>query len=257
LSHELLTRAGAAQRTGVVGLTRSGKTTLVQALIADVESCVVIDTVHADADWLPFARHFGYVVTSDVADVRRHAKVLFRADIVAIEDHGGWGRPDRPGWQWTELLRAIAWRGNTVTVFDEAMDQLSTRGIHPDARRMVTSGAARGLPTIWGSQAPLFVDTRLMANTEHFFAFGTVNQDYLDVIRARRDVDPEPLRELGPHEFAYHALHAPAWETFAPLPWPPVWLKKRTTRAEPNADDARDELHAARLTEESTPASAG
>lgn len=257
MTHELLTRAGAAQRIGVVGLTRSGKTSLVQSFIADVDSVVVIDTVHVDADWRPFAEHFGYVVTSDVADVRRHARVLFRADIGAVEDRAGWGRPDRPGWQWTELLRAIAWRGNTATVFDEAMDQLSSRGIHLDARRMVTSGAARGLPILWASQAPLHVDTRVMANTEHFFAFGTTNDDYLDVIRERRGVDAAPLRELGPHEFAYHPIHAPQWESYSALPWPPAWLKKRTSRAKANANDAAGDLHDARLTPENDLASAG
>jgi len=240
------TAAGHAERVIFIGLTRSGKTVLMQSLLAGQESVVIIDTKHKGDEWGPFAERWGYVITSDPAQLRRHPRVLFRADIAAVEDRKNWATPGRLGYEgWTQVLRAIRWRGNTIVDFDEGADTLPHQGVHPDARRMATSDAAHGTSLWLGSQSPDHLDTRILANAEHCFAFALQNQEYLEVIRRRRGLDPSPLTELGPYEFAYHRQGANEWELYEPV----TPMNLRTVRAPLNSETPPPEVHDVRLTE--------
>jgi hypothetical protein len=223
----------------------SGKTTLMQSLLAPLHSVVIIDSKHNDADWLGFARTFCYAVSADPSDIRRHARVVFRVDAGALADVTGWRKPGAVGFSWTEALRSILWRQDTVAVFDEAMHSLPSKAVHLDARRISTQGAGLGISAWFGTQAPLFVDTVALSQSEHMFAFASNVDEYLVAVRRLRGIDAELLRGLGSHEFAHHRKGDPGWAHFAPIE--PVIL--RTQYAKPDLNGAAPDLHSAALTE--------
>jgi hypothetical protein len=230
----------------------SGKTTLMQSLLAPLRSVVVIDSKHNDADWVAFAQSFGYVISADPADIRRHERVVFRVDAGALADITGWRKPGAVGFSWTEALRSIIWRRDTVAVFDEAMHSLPSTAVHLDARRISTQGAGLGLGAWFGTQAPLFVDTVALSQSEHMFAFASNVDEYLVSIRRLRGIDAELLRGLGSHEFAHHRKGDPGWAHFAPIE--PVILRTRYANSDLSATPP--DLHTAALTESEAPGEA-
>lgn len=208
---------GDAERVSFVGDTRSGKTTLMQFFLASLGSAVVVDSKHVDDEWLPFARKFGYFVTADPNDIRRHPRVLFRVDAAALADSAGWRKPGSDGWSWTVALRSIIARGNTVAVIDESMHCLPSQGaLHPDARRIVTQGAGMGIPVWLGTQAPVYVDPLSLTQSEHMFSMRYEVDDYLRKLKSLRGIDTEILRTLdaGRYQFAHHRKGDREWSVW-------------------------------------------
>ena len=233
MSIQIRTAPGEAERVLVVGVTRSGKTTLVQALLGEVPSWVVLDSKRLGREWEDFAAQRGAVVSDNPADIRRHERVVFRVDVRSLHDRRGWQQRDTLGFLWTEALLSIFWRqaddASTVAVFDEAMHTLPSSGAHPEARRLSTQGAGMGIPVWLNTQAPLYVDTVSMAQAEHAFAFATHHPKYRAELSLRRGVDCELLAHLaGPrhpdasrrHEFAHHYTGEAEWTELAPLTLP-------------------------------------
>lgn len=223
---EIRTGGGHAERVTFLGDTRSGKTTLMQAFAAapGIESGVVIDSKHVDAEWRPFAESRGYVITADPNDIRRHAKVIFRVDYRSLLDVAGWRKEGSIGWQWTIALQSILWRRSTLVIFDEAMHVLPSKGGagHPEARRIFTQGAGMDIASWLGSQAPLHVDTVALAQSEHLIAFTQPMPEYRSDIRKRRGVDAEILATLRPNEgeggeWAHHQKGRPGWDVYEPI----------------------------------------
>ena len=203
-----------------------------QSLLVGHESVVVIDSKHLD--WGPFAEQYGYVMTADPADIRRHPKVVFQVPTTALDDRAGWKRPGTQGALWSEALASIFWRqppghgGCTLSVFDEGLHTLpSTRPSHPEARRLFTQGAALGLPAYLGTQAPLYVDTIALSQSEHMFSMVQPIEEYRDVVRKRRGVDTSVLSGLEQYAFAYHRLGSPGWVLCPPVT--PVTRVKKAT----------------------------
>jgi hypothetical protein len=231
---DLLTARGEAQRALFFGVTRSGKTTLMQELLRPLRSVVIFDSKQVPQDWQSWGPAHGYVVTADPAEVRRRERVILEVDSRWLDDTQGWRRPGSLGWCWTEALGSALYRasdqGSTVVVFDEAMQTLPVGRCHPDARRLATTGAGMGLPVWLGSQAANWVDLVVLAMAEHCFAFATQNFETISVLSKRRGVDSRILATLhGPdptpddprgrrcHEFAYHFVGRGQWELFSPL----------------------------------------
>jgi hypothetical protein len=224
------TAPGEAERALFVGVTRSGKTCLVQALLCELGSWVVFDSKRVGREWQDFAEARGAVVTENPADIRRHERVVFRVDLRSLQDREGWRREGTLGWLWTEALLSCFWRqsddGSTVVDFNEAMHTLPASGGHPDARRLATQGAGMGLPVFVETQAPLYIDTVTMAQAEHCFAWALHHPKYRKELMDRRGVDCEVLAHLaGPkdpdvtrrHEFAHHFTGDPDWSLFEPI----------------------------------------
>jgi hypothetical protein len=226
---QIRTAPGEAERLLFVGVTRSGKTTLLQALLGQLSSWVVFDSKRLGREWEGFAEQHQAVVSQNPADIRRHERVVFQVDTRSLMDRPGWVRKETIGYIWTEALLSVFWRGSddgtTVAVFDEAMHTLPVNP-HPEALRLQTQGAGLGLPGWTATQAPLFVSTVAMSQAEHCFAFATFHAGYRRELALRRGVDCELLGQLaGPksddvsrrYEFAHHYTGEETWTRFQPL----------------------------------------
>jgi hypothetical protein len=229
VSIQIRTAPDEAERVLIVGVTRSGKTTLCQALLGQLDSWVVFDSKRLGREWAEFAEQHGAVVSQNPGDIRRHERVVFQVDTRSLTDRAGWIRKDSLGYLWTEALLSVFWRqsddGTTVAVFDEGMHTLPVQ-CHPEALRLQTQGAGLGLPVWINTQAPLFINTVAMSQAEHCFAFATFHRGYRKELALRRGVDCELLAELaGPkdpdvvrrREFAHHYTGEQDWTRFQPL----------------------------------------
>jgi hypothetical protein len=231
-------RLGAADRCVYIGLPGWGKTTLVQELLAGVESAVIIDPKGEEREWTAWGRRHGYTVTRDPRYICRlpgdptrgptpRAKVVWLVDSMWIDDRRGWTRKGTPGYQWTDGLERIFTRGHTVAVFDDAMTTLPAGAHHPRGRKIITMGRAREVAAWIVAQAPMWLDTIALRTAEHCFAFTQPSVTWRDRLQEERGVNCDVLATLlppdpqgtGPRtgEFAYHRIGAPAWELFHPI----------------------------------------
>jgi hypothetical protein len=257
---DIRTAAPNAERVVFCGPPRVGKTTLAQGFLGapGMDSVVVVDSKHDDTEWIPFARRFGYVVSGDVADIRRHPRVIHRVDYRSLADRRGWDNEGTAGWLWTEALHAIFERQHTVVYFDEGMHTLPATA-HLEARRLSTQGASLGLPLWLGTQAPLHVDTVALNLAEHFFGFPTYSEAYRKGIAQLRGVDAELLAHLAVYkhrdgtpagaEFAYHRQGAGGWEIFGRI----APLNLRTTSGRRERAQLAEPVDNVRLTADEAP----
>lgn len=217
---DIRTARGEGERAVFLGNTDSGKTFLIQQLAAPMQSVVVMDS-KGDSMWDSYAARHGYLVSGDPADIRRHARVIFRVDSRSLMDRAGWTKPGSAGHVWTDALASCWFRsesGVTLVIFDEALDTLpSAGGAHPDARRIFTSGRTQGLPAWLGAQFPIYVDRRALGTAEHCFSFAQPMPEYRELIRQRRGVPADLLADLDAkaHEFAHHRLGESEWTEFS------------------------------------------
>lgn len=201
-----------------VGTPGSGKTTLIEWLLEPLSSVVVLDSKQHPAEYAAWGPRHGYVVTSDPEQLSRHPKVVLQVDQIALDDRGGWHKPDRAGYRWTETLVRILDRGHTTVVFDEVLQTLPAGQAHPQARRLFTQGRAFGLSVWCGTQVANRADTLVFRLAEHCFAFWTGNELDLKLLKGARGVDPEALTELERYQFAYHQAGSRTWQVCDRLP---------------------------------------
>jgi len=208
---------GRGQRVVFVGPPRHGKSNLQAWLLEPVVSAVVIDSKHHPDEWVKWGPPHGYVVTSDPADISRHAKVVFQVDHRSLADRSGWGKPGTAGHRWEEALTRIIARGNTVTVFDEAVQVLPAGASNPQAQRIYTQGAGFGSAAWAGSQIGNRIDTLIPRLAEHAFVFRVLTAQDLDLIQRARGVDCTPLKTLDRYQFAYHQMGDTEWRINDPV----------------------------------------
>lgn len=212
-------RVSTAERVLIIGATRSGKTYWEYMGLRHVPSWVWIDTKRKPDECARYGRLLGAHVTTDPADLLRYPRVVFQISSVAIGDRSGWERPGSPGYLWTQALRNIKRRTNTLVVWDEAMTSLPANGGHAEARELFTQGAAWNVGSWVGTQAANWLDTVAVRQCEMCVSFRIAGEDQA-VLRKRRSVDCSLLSELGKYEFAVHTWESGEWTRFGPLPAP-------------------------------------
>lgn len=248
----LRTSRGSAERAAFIGVTRSGKTTLMRELAGALQSVVVMDSKQHPGDWIEWAAAHGWAVTRDPAAIRRYPRVVHLVDSRSIQDRAGWEKPGRLGFAWTEALgscfyRAVGEGASTLVIFDEGMHTMALNP-HPDARRLATQGAALGLPVWIGTQAPNWIDTVALAQVEHVLAWSMQNVEHRKVLEKRRGLPCAVLAELaGPddpraarrHEFAHHQVGSDHWEPFAPIEFRTTRTVRERAAPPPPPDNVR------------------
>lgn len=188
-------------------------------LVEGCPSVVVFDSKRHPLEWARWGPAHGYVVSDDPRDISRYRLVVHQVDNRALTDRGGWNRPDRIGYRWTEALNRVIARGNTVAVFDETVQTLPAGAAHPDARRIETQGAAFGIGGWYGTQIANCIDTLIPRLSEHAFVFRMVGGEERARIASYRQVNCDVLATLGGpnspederYEFAYHRMGDDAW----------------------------------------------
>ncbi len=160
---------GRATRQLIVGRTQSGKTTLVQIMIAGYSSVVVID--HKRLFVLPRSVTVEGLAAFRQTWPQRARRVVYRPDPAAHrgEDVGA------------VIDRVLAHRGCsgpdgepascTALVIDEAMELCNQAWILPAYKRAITQGAAKLVPVYSVTQRPIGVHNVLLTEAEHVFAF--------------------------------------------------------------------------------------
>jgi hypothetical protein len=208
---------GRGERLVLIGPPRHGKSNIEAWLLDDARSAIVWDSKHHPDEWVKWGPAHGYVVTRDPADISRHPKVVFQVDHRSLVDRAGWTRPGTAGWLWTDALtRAIA-RGNTVNVFDEAVQVLPAGASHPQAQRIYTQGAGFGSAAWAGSQIGNRIDTLIPRLAEHAVVFRVLTGQDLDLIAKARGLDCAPLKTLDRFHWAYHRMGDSEWRLCGPV----------------------------------------
>lgn len=194
----------------------SGKSKLVTFLIEDSPSVVIIDSKRHPAEWTSWGPQHGFVVTADPADISRHPKVVWQVSAHTLLDVGGFQKPGRPGYAWTDGLLRIMKRRNTIAIFDELVQQLPAGRPHPSAVQILTQGGAY-MVSPWGNtQYANRVETMIIRGAVHCFCFQLQPFD-AEEVHAKRGV-ALPAEPLPPYGFHYHRTNTPAWQACQPVP---------------------------------------
>jgi len=207
------------ERAMFVGPPRHGKSNIIAWHLEPCRSVVIFDSKRHPDEWARWGPKHGYVVSEDPVDISHHAKVVHQVDNRALTDRGGWTKPGRIGYRWTEALARFIARGHTIGVFDETVQTLPAGLAHPDARRIQTQGAAFGSGGWFGTQIANCIDTLIPRLSEHAFVFRMVGREERARLASARAVDCDVLATLGgPNseqdrrfEFAYHRMGDDAW----------------------------------------------
>lgn len=211
-------RIGRGERVLFVGTPRSGKSNLIMAMLVHQSSFVVVDSKRHNEEWVLWAPLVGAVVTSDPAEIERHARVIYQPRERQFRDRQGWTRPDTEGWQWTLALEALQRRGRrtpTIAVFDEVIQSMPAGSCHPIAAEILTQGAGFGISVWGGTQIPNRMETLLPRLAEHCFSFAMHNLADRRILAATRGCACEELALLpGPprsYDYGYHRVGARSW----------------------------------------------
>jgi len=192
-----------------VGPMRSGKSNLIAWLLDDHPSVVIIDSKRHPDEWAAWGPKHAYQVTQDPALISKKPKVVWQVPMEVLLDRGGWDKPDRLGYQWTDGLRRVMHRGDTVVVFDELVHVLPAGAPHPCAVQILTQGGAYRLSAWGGSQYANRVETMIVRGAVHAFCFQLQPFDS-KLIAEKRGV-PLPDEPLAPYGFHYHLTNTDAW----------------------------------------------
>lgn len=149
---------GRATRTLIVGRTQSGKTTLVQLLVAGYSSIVVIDHKHR----FELARA---VTVEGPAAFRQTWPQRARRIVYWPDPHA------RRSADVDEVLGRVLAYGRTALVVDEAMNLCNQGWILTAYRRAITEGAGLLVPVYSCTQRPIGIHNVLLTEAEHLFAF--------------------------------------------------------------------------------------
>jgi hypothetical protein len=199
-----------------VGPMGSGKSKLITFLLDDARSDVIIDSKRHPDEWAAWGPRHGHVVTSDPRDISRHPKVVWQVTVETLLDVGGFDKPGRPGYLWTDGLKRIMARGSTIVVFDELVQQLPAGHPHASAVQIITQGGAYKLSP-WGcSQYANRVETMIVRGAVHAFCFQLQAYDAGEVLKKRGVA--LPAEQLPPHGFHYHLTNTPTWIRCQPVP---------------------------------------
>ncbi len=177
---------------------------------------VVIDSKADPGEWAAWGPPRGYVVTRDPNDIARHPLVVFQPDQVDLMDVRRWRDPQAP---WTRALIRTFERGNSVVVFDEALQTLPSSSPHPIAVKLLTQGRSRNLSVWAGSQVGNRHETLVARLAEHCLAFRQLHGQDLALLREARGIDCGVLSTLPDWHFAWHRHGLPEWHVFGPVPF--------------------------------------
>lgn len=198
-----------------IGPMRSGKSNLIAWLLEPLSSVVIIDSKRHPDEWAKWGPAHGFVVSSDPADILKEAKLVYQVDVPVLLDVAGFTKPGSLGYQWTEALRNILRRGNTVVVFDEFVQQLPAGRSHPVAIQILTQGGAWKLSAWGGSQYANRVETMLVRGAVHCFCFRLQPVD-AKLMEEKRGIALNGL-EVPDYGFFYHLTNTPSWVVCAPV----------------------------------------
>jgi hypothetical protein len=208
-------RFAAGTRAAFIGRPGSGKTTLIQWLLRKADSVLVYDTKMDPEEW---QSQTDYAVTGNAGDVQRRGRHVLKVPVAWLRDVKGWGREGTDGWNWTVALDAAMARGQTWTVYDEALLTLPWQSGHPSAHRQFQQGRSAGVGTFVGSQMANNLDTRVLRLAEHVIAFRIHHHIDREELQNALSVDCRVLSQLRDHEFAYcHESAKTAWVVFRPI----------------------------------------
>lgn len=189
------------QRVGAIGRTRSGKTFLMERLLADQKNVLVIDSKHR-VQWE------GYSLTYDIRAALLERKTIFR--------HTG----PIPDSFWMQTVHALHERGGGVIYIDEMPVLTGPNRIQPGLADAFRLGGEIGVGVWWSGQEATGVNNTVMRQSEIVFLF--VNQGASDrdkVNKTYGDIG-EITAHLQPHEFvivqnygaAYDPADVPIWK---------------------------------------------
>lgn len=211
-------RLGPGERVIFVGQPSSGKTNLICNLLDAVERFTVIDSKMHPNEYPAYAASRGVVVTSNPQDILANPRVIFQISEVALRDRGGFYKPGRAGFRWSQAIRAIRSKGRGVVVFDEVIQTLPSNSAHPEAAQLFTQGAAFGISCWGGTQIPNRMETLLPRLAEHCFTFQMVNAMDQKILSSARGLECSNLGELPPYYVAYQRKPATQWTVIPPVP---------------------------------------
>lgn len=226
-------RLGPGERVIFVGQPSSGKTNLICCLLQPVERFTVIDSKMHPNEYPAYAAKQGIVVTRNPEDITVNPRVIFQISEIALRDRAGWSRRGRPGFVWTQAIRAMKAKGRGVVIFDEVIQTLPSSSAHPEAAQLFTQGAAFGISCWGGTQIPNRMETLLPRLAEHCFTFQLVNVSDQKILRDARGLDCSSLGQLPPYYVAYQKKPATQWTVLAPVP---LVLPSRTFSSAPESD---------------------
>lgn len=193
------------QRVGAVGRTQSGKTFLMERLLAEQKNVLVIDSKER-VNWA------GYSLTYDLSATLLDARTIYRHAENTIPD----------GF-WMTAVESLHERGGGVIYIDELPVLTGPNKISPGLANAFRLGAEIGVAVWWAAQESTGVHNTALRQSEIILLF--INNGASDrnkLISNYGDIG-EVTAKLKPHEFVvvenfgegYDSTSIPVWKVRA------------------------------------------
>lgn len=200
------------QSVVIIGRPGTGKSTLLRWLLKDAGSVIVYDSKFDPDEW---PRQPDYVLTEKAGELGAYPRVVLRCKQEWFRNPEDWSAENHP---WGLALDHPMQRGNTIAVFDEAIDTWPVRGGHPGTHQLIQKGRSFGVIVIVGSQLANNIDTRLLRMANHIFVMGPCkHKTEQDALFAANHANIEPLKKLKLHQIAWWSDTRDRWTVFRPI----------------------------------------
>jgi DNA helicase HerA-like ATPase len=185
-------RIRAGDKILVVGHTGSGKSTLASAIAARWPRVLVLDPKHDPEAELPNS-HAAY----GVADALRAlpGRVIYRPRVDELADLAA---------AFDELARKVYLTGGTGILLHETADVAPSSGSRQWLNACIRLGRSRGIPIIFCTQRPAWIDRLALSEPAHVCLFRLWNRDDLSTICRVLGVETDAVPPLPtPYAFYY------------------------------------------------------
>lgn len=183
-------------RLGAIGRTGSGKTFLMERMLASQPRDLVVDSKHR-VKWP------GYYLTDDPTAAMLRDKVIYRPPE---------GKTP-PAWFWTAAMDSLHERGGGIIYLDEAGEVTTPNMIPSGLRTVVRLGREIGVGVWWSSQEATSVSNVLIRQSDILCLFmnhGASDRDKL--IQTCGDMGEVP-GVLGFYEFTIYQANGAAYDS--------------------------------------------
>lgn len=179
---------GSTDRATIVGMTGSGKTTLVRALLA-VRAYVVVLDMKGLIRWAGYERH----ETLQSLIQSKHPRLVYAPNYIEMQD-------------WDTIDRFFEWiyrRRNTTLYVDEVYSVCRNNKIPFYYNAVLTRGREKKISVLSAVQRPKMIPITILSESEHFYLFRLQIRDDRKRVQEITGVDEARLEGLEKYQFFY------------------------------------------------------